>query len=312
MRLAIVGLGRMGSNMAKRLVQGGHEISGYNRNVEVAKNLAEEISMKYFNSLEELIAAMHKPRIIWSMVPAGEVTEKIIIECADFMDKNDIFVDGGNAFYKDSIRRASFLKQKGIHFLDVGVSGGIWGLTEGYSLMIGGEKEIADQLNPIFETLAPGFDKGWGFVGPHGSGHFVKMIHNGIEYGMMEALAEGFELMQSKEEFNLDLKKIAEIWQHGSVVRSWLLDLTYDALEENPNLSNIASWVDDSGEGKWTIHESIDQEIPTPVMAISLYRRFFSRQENSFSMRLLAAMRNRFGGHALKFAEENNQKDQEE
>lgn len=307
MRLAIIGLGRMGGNMVRRLIDAGHTVIGYNRSSEKTKKISNETGMTPIFSIEDIKTKLNSPRIVWSMVPAGDATEKIVAKLGDLLSKGDIFVDGGNAFYKDSIRRANYLKEKGIHFLDVGVSGGIWGLKEGYSLMIGGEREISEKLNPIFSSLAPAEDKGWGYVGPNGSGHYVKMIHNGIEYGMMEAIAEGFELMQSKEEFHLDLENIAKIWQHGSVVRSWLLDLTFASLQEDSNLSTIANWVDDSGEGKWTIHESIDQEIPTPIMAVSLYRRFFSRQENSFAMRLLSAMRNKFGGHAIKSSGKENE-----
>ena len=300
MRLAIIGLGKMGANMARRLRSANIEVVTYNRSPEKTTDLAEEVGTIPAYSLQEVVANLTAPRIVWSMVPAGDTTRQIAAEFAHILEKDDIYVDGGNSYYKDSIALASLFSDKHIHFLDVGVSGGIWGLKEGYSLMIGGERKIADYLNPIFEVLAPEKDKGWGYVGPHGAGHFVKMVHNGIEYGMMEALAEGFELMHAKKDFSLDLEDIARIWQDGSVVRSWLLDLTRDALAEDRELSNIASWVDDSGEGRWTVHESIDLDVPAPIIASSLYRRFDSRQQDGFAMKVLAAMRNKFGGHAIK------------
>ncbi|MCH8940505.1 MAG: decarboxylating 6-phosphogluconate dehydrogenase, partial [Chloroflexi bacterium] len=222
---------------------------------------------------------------------------------AGALSEGDIIIDGGNANYKDSIRRAAMLKEKGLDFLDAGTSGGIWGLTEGYSLMIGGDKKAFEKVEPIFQTLAPSPTTGYGHVGPSGAGHFTKMVHNGIEYGMMQAYAEGLELMHAKEELNLDLAQITEIWRYGSVVRSWLLDLTADALKEDPEMSTLAPYVDDSGEGRWTVQESIDLAIPTPVMTLALQMRFRSRQDDSFSAKLLAAMRNQFGGHAVKKAE---------
>lgn len=300
MRLAIIGLGKMGANMARRLRAGNIEVVAYNRSAEKTTDLEKEVGVIPAFSLQEVVANLTAPRIIWSMVPAGDTTRQIAAEFAGLLDKDDIYVDGGNSYYKDSIALASMFSDKHIHFLDVGVSGGVWGLKEGYSLMIGGERKIADYLNPIFEVLAPGKNKGWGYVGPHGAGHFVKMVHNGIEYGMMEALAEGFELMHAKQDFSLDLEDISRIWQDGSVVRSWLLDLTRDALQEDRELSNIESWVDDSGEGRWTVHESIDLDVPAPIIASSLYRRFDSRQQDGFAMKVLSAMRNKFGGHAIK------------
>lgn len=300
MKIAIIGLGKMGGNMARRLQAGNIEVVAYNRTPEKTQELTEEIGLQPAYSYKEVISYLDQTRIIWSMVPAGETTRLVAQEFYELLDVDDIFIDGGNSYYKDSMELAMMFLKKGIHFLDVGVSGGIWGLKEGYSLMIGGERKIADYLKPVFEVLAPGKDKGWGYVGPHGAGHFVKMVHNGIEYGMMEALAEGFEIMHAKQEFNINLEEVAGIWQNGSVVRSWLLDLTHDALSEDNELSSIESWVDDSGEGRWTAHEAIDLGVPTPVITDALFRRFDSRQPDSFALKTLAAMRNKFGGHSIK------------
>jgi len=300
MKIAIIGLGKMGGNMARRLQAGNIEVVAYNRTPEKTQELTEEIGLQPAYSYKEVISYLDQPRIIWSMVPAGETTRLVAQEFYELLDIDDIFIDGGNSYYKDSMELAMMFLKKGIHFLDVGVSGGIWGLKEGYSLMIGGERKIADYLKSVFEVLAPGKEKGWGYVGPHGAGHFVKMVHNGIEYGMMEALAEGFEIMHAKQEFNINLEEVAGIWQNGSVVRSWLLDLTHDALSEDNELSSIESWVDDSGEGRWTAHEAIDLGVPTPVITDALFRRFDSRQPDSFALKTLAAMRNKFGGHSIK------------
>jgi 6-phosphogluconate dehydrogenase len=234
------------------------------------------------------------------MLPAGEPTKTYIYTLAELLSHGDAVIDGGNSNYKDTMRRAAELKERGIDFVDVGTSGGIWGLTEGYSLMIGGSSEVVERLRPIFESLAPGPDRGWGHVGPNGAGHFVKMVHNGIEYGMMQAYAEGFEIMKSKQDFSLDLQQIAEIWRYGSVVRSWLLDLTAEALKEDQDLSGIEGWVADSGEGRWTVTDAIDLDVPAPVITLSLLMRFVSRQEDSYAAKLLAAMRQQFGGHAVK------------
>jgi 6-phosphogluconate dehydrogenase len=298
MDLALVGLGKMGMNMATRLARGGHRVIGYARTaatVETAvKNGAEGA-----HSLEEAVGKLKPPRVLWVMVPAGETTDQTIEKLAGLLQKGDIIVDGGNSNYRDTIRHAAYLDARGIDFVDCGTSGGVWGLAEGYSLMIGGKKEVTEKLRPIFETLAPGKDRGWGRVGPHGAGHYVKMVHNGIEYGMMQAFAEGFSILKGKKEFELDLSQISAIWQHGSVVRSWLLDLAARALNADADLSEIKPWVADSGEGRWTVFESIDLDVPAPVITLALQMRFASRDEENFSARMLAALRNQFGGHAV-------------
>ena len=299
MDLAIVGLGKMGLNMATRLARGGHRVIGYARTaatVQEAINLGAEGA----HSLEEVVGKLQSPRIIWLMVPAGKTTTDTIETLSKMLSKGDIIVDGGNSYYKDTIKHATILESMGIDFVDSGTSGGIWGLKEGYSLMIGGKSEVVEKLGPIFETLAPAPDKGWGYVGPHGSGHYVKMIHNGIEYGMMQAFAEGFSILKSKEEFGLDLAQVSKIWQYGSVVRSWLLDLAVRALEQDPKLSDIKPWVADSGEGRWTVFESIDLDVPAPVITLALQMRFASRDDENYTARMLAALRNQFGGHAVK------------
>lgn len=300
MEIGMIGLGKMGANMARRLIQGGHRVVGTDRALDVLEKLAGETGLVAAKSLAEVVAALLAPRTVWVMVPAGEPTETVISELAKLLAPGDTIVDGGNTFYKDDIRRAAQLKPAGIHYLDVGTSGGIWGLTEGYSLMIGGEEETVERLKPIFETLAPAPNEGWGRVGPVGAGHFVKMIHNGIEYGLMQAYAEGFEILHAKRDFNLDLEQVANIWQHGSVVRSWLLDLTANALKEDQDLTHIEGWVADSGEGRWTVAEAVDLDIPAPVITLALQARFISRQTESYAAKLLAAMRNQFGGHAVK------------
>jgi len=302
MEIAIIGLGKMGMNMATRLVRGGHRVVGYARTAatvdEAIKNGAEGA-----HSLEEAVAKLKSPRIVWVMVPAGKATDDTIDQLSNLMGKGDIIIDGGNSNYKDSARHAAQLEPKGIEFLDCGTSGGIWGITEGYSLMIGGKPEVVEKMRPIFETLAPGKEKGWGHMGPHGSGHFVKMIHNGIEYGMMQAFAEGFSIMKAKKEFGLDLAQISHVWQHGSVVRSWLLDLAANALDEDTQLTDIKPWVADSGEGRWTVFESIDLDVPAPIITLALQMRFVSRDDENYTARMLAALRNQFGGHAIKKAE---------
>jgi 6-phosphogluconate dehydrogenase len=299
MELAMIGLGKMGLNMATRLVRGGHRVVGFARSAETVKE-AISLGAEGASSLDEVVGKLISPRIVWSMIPAGKPTSDTIETLSRLLAKGDIVIDGGNSYYKDTIKNAELLEAKGIDFVDSGTSGGIWGLAEGYSLMIGGKTEVVEKLRPIFKTLAPAADKGWGYVGPHGAGHYVKMIHNGIEYGMMQAFAEGFSILKAKQEFGLDLSQISKIWQHGSVVRSWLLDLAARALEQDPKLSDIKPWVADSGEGRWTVFESIDLDVPAPIITLALQTRFASRDEENFTARMLAALRNQFGGHAVK------------
>jgi 6-phosphogluconate dehydrogenase len=289
----------MGGNMTARLLRGGHEVVVYDRNADAVQGAASEGAVAS-ESLEDLAGKLGAPRAVWIMVPEGGPTESVIGELAGYLSGGDVILDGGNSNYKDTVRRGEKLGKSGIHLVDVGTSGGVWGLDRGYSMMIGGEEDVVGRLRALFETLAPAPARGWGRVGPIGAGHFVKMIHNGIEYGMMQAYAEGFEVMQTKKEFGLDLAQIAEIWRYGSVVRSWLLDLTAAALGENPDLSGIKGWVADSGEGRWTVAEAIDLDVPAPIITLALQMRFMSRQDESFAAKLLAAMRNQFGGHAVK------------
>ncbi|HNS60522.1 MAG TPA: decarboxylating 6-phosphogluconate dehydrogenase [Anaerolineales bacterium] len=299
MELAMIGLGKMGLNMTTRLIGGGHRVVGYDRtaaNVEAAKKVGADGA----NSLKEAVSKLKAPRVVWTMIPAGKPTDDTIQELSKLLSKGDVVIDGGNSNYKDSIRHAALLEAKGIEFIDSGTSGGVWGLKEGYSLMVGGKPEVVEKMRPIFETLAPAADKGWGRVGPHGAGHFVKMVHNGIEYGIMQAYAEGFSVMKAKEEFGLDLAQISHIWQYGSVVRSWLLDLAARALDEDADLSEIKPWVADSGEGRWTVFESIDLNVPAPVLTLALQMRLASRDEENYTARMLSALRNQFGGHAIK------------
>jgi 6-phosphogluconate dehydrogenase len=305
MEIGIAGLGKMGANMARRLSRDGHRVVGYNRTAEVAYDLAdEEENVVPVESMDELAGELAPPRAAWSMVPAGAPTDQVVSSLLDVLEPEDIIIDGGNSNYKDSLRHAEEVNDRGLHFVDVGVSGGIWGLSEGYSMMVGGEERTVDHLRPIFETLAPGPEKGWGRVGPNGAGHFVKMVHNGIEYGMMQAYAEGFEILKKKEAFDLDLHDVAEIWRFGTVIRSWLLDLTARALEEDQALSDIRGYVEDSGEGRWTVFESIDLDVPAPVITLALQMRLASRQDESYAAKLLAALRNQFGGHAVKREED--------
>jgi 6-phosphogluconate dehydrogenase len=305
MEIAILGLGKMGSNMARRLARGGHDVVVFNRTVEKAHSLAEdEKNISSVGTLGELVDRLSLPRVCWVMVPAGTATDEMIDALLEILTSGDTIIDGGNSFYQDSVRRAARIWEKGLHFIDVGTSGGIWGLSEGYSMMIGGEKPEIDRLQSVFETLAPAPDKGWGHVGPAGAGHFVKMVHNGIEYGLMQAYAEGFEIMKTKKDFNLDLQKIGEIWRYGSVVRSWLLDLIAAALSEDQDLSAIRGWVADSGEGRWTVVEAINQDVAAPIITLSLLMRFISRQDESYAAKLLAAMRHQFGGHGMAGSDE--------
>ena len=299
MELGMIGLGRMGGNMAQRLLKGGHRVVGYSQSPEQVQGAVKQ-GASGASSSADLVRQLTPPRAVWVMVPAGDATEDTVNDVAKLLSPGDAVIDGGNSNYKDSVRRAATLKERGIAFLDAGTSGGVWGLKEGYSLMVGGDPDAFKRLEPIFQTLAPASDKGYGYVGPAGAGHFVKMVHNGIEYGMMQALAEGFELMAAKQEFGLDLGNISEIWRYGSVVRSWLLDLAAAALREDPKLEALQAYVEDSGEGRWTVQEGIELAVPLPVISQSLQARFRSRQDQPFGARLLAALRNQFGGHAVR------------
>jgi 6-phosphogluconate dehydrogenase len=300
MELAMIGLGKMGGNMAQRLLRGGHRVVAHARSAESIRAVVA-FGAVGAQSVDEVVAALRPPRLVWMMLPSGEVTETMIATLLGKLAKGDVIIDGGNSNYKDTLRRAELITGRGLDFVDVGTSGGIWGLAEGYSMMVGGEAAVVDRLRPIFETLAPAPDAGWGRVGPHGAGHFVKMVHNGIEYGMMQAYAEGFEVLKAKKEFGLDLHQVSTIWQRGSVVRSWLLDLTADALSKGQELEHIQGWVADSGEGRWTVAEAIALDVPAPVITLSLLMRLVSRQDESYAAKLLAAMRNEFGGHAVKY-----------
>ncbi|WP_110670157.1 phosphogluconate dehydrogenase (NAD(+)-dependent, decarboxylating) [Salinicola halophilus] len=299
MDLAMIGLGRMGANMAERLVRGGHRVVGHDPSKEAVERAAGK-GIEAAESLEAAVEALPSPRIVWLMVPAGELVDQLIEQLEPLLTTDDIVIDGGNSLYKDTVRRGERLREVGLHGVDVGTSGGVWGLAEGYSMMVGGETSIVESITPLFETLAPAADKGWGHVGPSGAGHFTKMVHNGIEYGMMQAYAEGFAIMERKAEFGLDLHQVSEIWRHGSVVRSWLLDLTANALDKNPALDGIAPYVSDSGEGRWTVNEAIELDVSAPVITLSLLERLRSREDDSYADRLLSAMRNEFGGHAIK------------
>jgi len=304
MQIAMVGLGRMGGNMVKRLEQNGHRIVAYDVDPNLAATLAEELdAVSAAESLTDLISQMQVPRAIWLMVPHQYVDDTVQALLEAGIEAGDLIIDGGNSNYKEAIRRSSELADKGIQFSDCGTSGGVWGLKNGYSLMIGGEERAIAHIAPALTSLASNDGKGWGHVGPVGSGHYVKMVHNGIEYGMMQAFAEGFELMHAKEEFDLDMHQISRVWQHGSVVSSWLLDLTADALEQDGDLSSLSDWMDDSGEGRWTINESVDLGIPAPVLTLALQMRFRSRQSDLFSGKIVNAMRAGFGGHAIKAAD---------
>lgn len=299
MELGMIGLGRMGANMAQRLVLDKHRVVGFDPNNETRASV-ESKGIETVDSLTALLEKLSSPRALWLMVPAGDIVDKTIDALLSILSAGDTLIDGGNSNYKDSQRRAKMLAEKNIDYIDCGTSGGVWGLTEGYSLMIGGDKTAVERLRPVFETLAPAKDRGWGHVGPSGAGHFSKMVHNGIEYGLMQAYAEGFSIMQHKTELNLDLHQVAEIWRHGSVVRSWLLDLTAAALEKNPTMTGIAPYVEDSGEGRWTVAEAIDLNVSAPIITLSLLERLRSRDPDSYSDKLLASMRQQFGGHAIK------------
>jgi len=299
MEIGMVGLGKMGSNMTRRLLRGGHDVTVYDPRPDAVEALIKP-GATGTASLAKLVDNLTRPRAIWMMVPSGQATEDTISNLSLLLAAQDVIIDGGNSRYTDSIRRAASLKEKGILFLDAGVSGGVWGLEGGYSLMIGGDEAAYRRLEPALKTLAPSADTGMGLVGPSGAGHFVKMVHNGIEYGLMEAYAEGFELLQAKKELGLNIDQVAEIWRHGSVVRSWLLDLAAAALKEDPGLSDIQPYVEDTGEGRWTVEEAIELAVPLPVITQAVQARFRSRQAKPFAARLLAALRQQFGGHAVK------------
>ncbi len=296
MQLAMIGLGRMGANMSLRLLRGGHEVVVYDRDPGAADPLKAEGAVPA-TSLEDVVGKLAKPRHVWIMVPSGQPVTDTIDALAPLLEKGDAIIDGGNSNYHDTVARAASLKASGIHLLDSGTSGGIWGLDNGYCLMIGGEEEIFERARPIFETLAP--PEGSAYMGPAGAGHYVKMVHNGIEYALLQSYAEGFELLDASN-YDLDLHAISQLWEHGSVVRSWLLELTERALAKDPDLSSIRGYVDDSGEGRWTIQEAIDRDVPATVLAHSLFARFRSRQDDSFGAKLIAALRQEFGGHKVK------------
>jgi 6-phosphogluconate dehydrogenase len=300
MDIGITGLGRMGAGMAERWVRNGHRVVAHNRSRGPIDELAAKGADAAY-SIEELVGKLQAPRAVWIMLPAGDVTEQMIQTLIPLLEQGDTIIDGGNTNFNDDIRRANMLKEHGLNYIDQGTSGGIWGLENGFCIMVGGEPELVKRLEPAFLTLAP--KDGYVHCGPVGSGHFVKMVHNGIEYGMMQAYAEGFEIMQAKKDFNLNLHAIASAWRYGSVVRSWLLDLTETALREDPKLASLKGYVEDSGEGRWTIQAAIDLDVPAPVITLSLFERFHSRQPESFAAKVLAAMRKGFGGHAVKKAE---------
>ena len=299
MQLGLIGLGKMGGNMAERLRLGGHQVVGFDFSAEAVQKLTASGNVGV-SSLEDMAKNLKGRKAIWIMVPQGKPVDETIAKLLPHLNPGDILIDGGNSNYKDTMRRHEEIGARGFEFVDVGTSGGIWGLKEGYSMMIGGDKDPVEYLRPIFQTLAPAPDQGWGHVGPGGAGHFVKMIHNGIEYGMMQAYAEGFTIMETKKDLGLDLRQISQIWRFGSVVRSWLLDLAADALAKNPGLDGLEAFVEDSGEGRWTVIEAIDLNVSAPVITASLMRRIRSREENNFTDRMLAVMRNEFGGHAVR------------
>jgi 6-phosphogluconate dehydrogenase len=299
MHIGMVGLGRMGANMAERLLRAGHQITGFDPNADARKSL-ESKGATTADSLQNMVKALPSPHVIWLMVPAGKITDDTVDSLLSILSAGDCLIDGGNSNYKDTLRRADAARAKKIDYVDSGTSGGIWGLQEGYSLMIGGDENVVGKLQPVFETLAPAKDKGWGRVGPTGAGHFTKMVHNGIEYGLMQAYAEGFSILKHKKEFDLDLNQVGEIWRYGSVVRSWLLDLAVDALSKNPQLDGIAPYVADSGEGRWTVDAALELDVPAPVITLALIERLRSRDSDSFVDKMLAALRNEFGGHPIK------------
>ena len=301
MQIAMIGLGRMGMNMARRLLQGGHEVVAYNRTPDKTEEIVKEGAMGSF-SLDELVDKLTEPRVVWMMLPAGKPVDDHLEQLNELLAPGDIVIDGGNTYYKDDIRRAKMLAEKGVKFFDVGVSGGIWGLQVGYCLMMGGDRDIYEHLEPIFKTLAP--EDGYLYCGPTGAGHFVKMVHNGIEYGMMQAYGEGFAILEGSPYGKfLDYSQVANLWNQGSVVRSWLLELLETAFAKDAKLADIRGYVEDSGEGRWTVQQAVESGVAAPVIALSLFRRFRSRQEDAFEDKVLAALRREFGGHAVKAAE---------
>ncbi len=300
MKLGIVGLGRMGGNMARRLRRANIEVVGHNRTLATTQDLAVETGLEAAESIPNLIAQLESPRVVWLMLPAGKITEDAIELVLPLLDKDDILVDGANSWFKDSMRRAEKVQTHGIHYVDAGVSGGVWGLENGYALMVGGDDYAIQRITPLLKALAPAPDKGWLHCGPVGSGHYVKMVHNGIEYGMMQAYAEGFSLMKSRDDFAIDLGAVAEMWRHGSVVRSWLLDLSADFLSEDQELEDLEPFVADSGEGRWTAIEAVEQGVPAPVMSLATMMRFSSQGKGDYGNKMLAMMRKGFGGHAIK------------
>ncbi len=299
----MIGLGKMGGNMVARLLRGGHEVVGYDLFDENVARVEAEGAIGA-RSLQEFVDRLEAPRVAWVMVPAGAPTESTIMQLADLMSEGDVIIDGGNSKFTDSVRRAEVLAGRHLHFVDVGTSGGIWGLQEGYCMMVGGKAEAVELVAPALRSLAPAPDKGWGHVGPSGAGHYTKMVHNGIEYGMMQAFAEGFELMRAKHALVQDVSQVAEIWRHGSVIRSWLLDLTADALVGNPALEELSDYVADSGEGRWTVQDALEMGVPVPVIATSVQTRFYTQQEYSYAGKMLSAMRRAFGGHAVRKVEQ--------
>jgi 6-phosphogluconate dehydrogenase len=298
----MIGLGRMGGNMARRLARAGHAVLAWDRSLEARAGAAQEPGVQDAGTLEQLVARLPAPRIVWLMLPAGAPTQETLARLVPLLATGDVVIDGGNAMYKDSQRHANELAAHGIHFVDAGVSGGVWGLENGYGLMVGGDANAVRVIEPVLRSLAPAPDRGWVHCGPAGSGHFTKMVHNGIEYGMMQAYAEGLALMQAKTEMQLDLPRITEAWRHGTVIRSWLLDLTAEFLAQDATLESIAPFVADSGEGRWTALESIELGVPTPIMTLALMERFGSQGKDDYTQRLLARMRLAFGGHAVKSA----------
>ncbi len=303
MKLAMIGLGKMGGNMARRLRRAGMEVVGYNRSAEVVRTLAREEGLIEAFSLAEAVAKLTAPRVVWLMLPAGQPTRAAIDALIPLLERGDVIVDGGNSNYHDSVEHGRKLHEFGIGFADAGTSGGVWGLENGYCLMVGGSDETVRQIEPALKVLAPAPDRGWAHVGPVGAGHFTKMIHNGIEYGMMQAFAEGLALLRGKEEFGIDLAQVTELWRHGSVVRSWLLDLTAESLREDQKLAAVLPYVADSGEGRWTAVEAIEQGVAAPVMTLALQMRFASQDDEGYSYKLLSLMRRAFGGHAVKTSE---------